>query len=310
MKQKKNKVVIIDGNNMLYRAYYRYKMFTSKKNIPTGIIFGFPYILHSIIKHQLPTDVFVVFDGGRDKVRTELLPDYKKRDLKVGFDKDSFYLQKDVVEKILKTLGVKVISREKTEADDIIWGLAKKLRKDNQVVIVSSDKDFNQLISKNISVWNPKAGMRYHLGNIKSETGFEAYEWKDYLVLDGDKSDNIPGLKGVGQVRIRKFLDEFQSIESYLKSPVKELSGFKKNELEEVYLRNRILIDLRLFYRRYLNELKLNKYLYDPKIKEVDVLELAYICSKYEVTTFTKDNFISTFNKLLNNKTSCLKYLS
>jgi 5'-3' exonuclease len=307
----KNKFLIIDGNNFLYRAYYKHANLRASSGALSGVIYGFPNMLQALIKHQSPNDVIIVFDGGRDEHRKKIHPEYKRREQKIGFDREDFYRQKDDLLKILKCLGIKTLTVEKREADDIIWGLTKKLRKENQVVIVSSDKDFNQLISKNVSIWNPKANMRYSNKNIKTQTGFDYHEWVDYLILNGDESDNIKGMKGVGEKRARKFLDEFGSIERYLKSDCKELKGFEKPLLEEVFLLNRQLIDLRLFYRRYLKE-NIELKVKIPKLKKVDVLELSFQCAKHDIYTFKEEKFINVFNKLLktnkNNKL-CLRYL-
>ena len=295
----RNKVLIIDGNNMLYRAYYKFKNLRTQSGVLSGVIYGFPYILHSIIKQQNPDKVVVVFDGGRDQVRMDLLPTYKKRESKGDFDKDNFYTQKAEVEKLLTLLGIPIVAVPKKEADDIIYLLCRKLRKKNSICIVSSDKDFKQLISPKVSVWDPKAGMRYTHKNIEKEIGYTPAQTVDYLIMDGDTSDNIPGMKGIGEKTIRKFMDEYGSIKSYLLSNHTD-KKFPKSQLEEVFLRNRILIDLKLFYRRYLNKLEVSiKY---PKVKKVNEKELAYFCAKYEIQTFLKSDFIKTFNRLITNK--------
>ena len=306
----KNKVLIIDGNNLLYRAYYKFNNLRTSKGVLSGCIYGFPYILNSLIKFHLPDDVIVVFDGGRDKKRLDLLPDYKgSRKPKVSFDPEDFYRQRDEVIKILVTLGIKIIQQNGKEADDIIWLLARRYKRTWQVVIVSSDKDFVQLISKNVSIWNPKLSVRITHQNCKKIVGYNPEQCVDFLILDGDVSDNIKGLVGVGPASINDLFNRGYTIESYLISNDIELPKFKKSLLEPVFLINRRLINIRLFVRKYMS-------LRDANIiipKKIKSRELAFICSNHEITTFTDKGFIHAFEKLFkNNKqnTLCLKHLS
>jgi DNA polymerase-1 len=294
----KNKVLVIDGNNMLYRAYYKFENLQNNHGQLTGVIYGFPYILRGLISLHKPQKVVVVFDGGRDKRRTEILPEYKKRDKKAGFDGESFFFQKEKVKELLDLLGIPMIEVKKREADDIIWLIARKLKREkHEVVIVSSDKDFNQLICKGISIWNPKSDKRYTHLNLKQEVGYNANQCVDYLILDGDSSDNIKGMPGIGPKKAMAFLDRGISIRNYLISKDKELPGLSRNKLEPVFLLNRELIDIRIFCRRNLKHLKVKV----PKVtlKKINKKELAYFCANYDISTFVKPDFIETFNKLL-----------
>lgn len=294
----KDKVLLIDGNNMLHRAYYKFQNLKNAKGVLTGVIYGFPYILRGLISLHKPQKVIVVFDGGRSKRRLEILPEYKQRDKKAGFDADNFYFQKEKVQELLDILGIPYIQKKHTEADDLIWLLARKYkRKKYEVMIVSSDKDFNQCITKGISIWNPKADKRYTHLNLKKEVGYEPHECVDYLILDGDTSDNIKGMPGVGHARALNFIKEQGSIKKYLISNDEEMKSFPRNRLEPVFLLNRELIDIRFFCRRNLKGVKLKI----PKIEitKVKKKKLAFFCSSYSITTFIKDDFIKTFNKLL-----------
>jgi len=115
--------------------------------------------------------------------------------------------------------------------------------------------------------------------------------------ITGDKSDNIPGAKGIGEKTARKFLDEYGSILNYIKGAGQEMNKFTRREAEELFYRNRTLIDLRYFARHYLKQDKINTNI--PKGKKVNKKELAILCSKYDITSFSKDSFIKTFQKLL-----------
>lgn len=291
----RSKIAIVDGNNLLYRAYYKFSNMRSSKGLLTSIIYGFPYVLKGMLTQHDPDDMIIVFDGGRDEKRIELLPDYKKRDKKLNFDRDDFYRQRGVLIEMLKLLGIKYVMARK-EADDVIWLLARKLKRKHHVLIVSSDKDFNQLVSEHVSIWNPKANKRYNHKNIDKELGFPVNRFVDYLILDGDQSDNIKGLVGVGQARAKHFIANTKSISDYLTNKQEEIKSFERSKLEPVFLLNRQLIDIRLFCRRYLKNLKIEINVPANKIKKK---KLAYLCSSHSITTFIKPDFIKAFDKLL-----------
>jgi len=297
MKKAKNKILIIDGNNLLYRAYYKYTNMRSQSGLLSSIVYGFPYVLKGMLTMHSPDDVIVVFDGGRHEHRMKIYPAYKgDRKQKLNFDKEDFYNQRDQVIKILDYLGVKHVKMKGQEADDIIWMLAKKLKRENHVVIVSSDKDFKQLISENVSVYSPKEEKRFHIQNIETELGFPLKRYVDYLILDGDVSDNIKGLVGVGAVRAKDFISKTESISKYLINKQEEIKSFERSRLEPVFLLNRQLIDIRLFCRRYLKGLRVQINIPERKIKKK---KLAFICSRYDITTFIKPDFLKAFEKLL-----------
>lgn len=310
--QMKSKLLIIDGNNMLYRAYYKFQNLRTTKRSPSGIIYGFPYILNSLIKTHLPDEVIVVFDGDRDKKRLELHPEYKgskTRKARINFDRDDFFRQRNEVVKILHYLGIKILYQRNKEADDLIWLLARRYKRDNTVVIVSSDKDFAQFISKNVSIWDPKINQRITHKNCFEIKGYTPENCVDWLTLTGDDSDNIKGMMGVGPGRAKDFFKRGHTIESYLTSDCEEINAFPRTLLEPVFLINRKLIDVRFFVRKYMS-------LRDATInipKGINKKELAFICSKHELSTFTSSNFLHAFEKLLkNNKNNklCQKYLS
>lgn len=287
----------MDGNNLLYRAYYKYSNMRSSNGLLSSVVYGVPYVIRGMLSQHDPDDMVVVFDGGRHAKRMELYPEYKaKRKQKITFDKENFYQQRDEAIKILSYLGVKHVLMKGMEADDIIWLMAKKLKRKNHVVIVSSDKDFNQLVSENLSVWNPKDSKRYTHKNIDSELGFSVKRFVDFLILDGDVSDNIKGMIGVGPAKAKDFISRTKSISNYLISGQEEIKSFQKNLLEPVFLLNRQLIDIRLFCRRHLKGTVIPIHVPKAKIKKG---KLALICSKYEITTFIKKDFLKSFDKLL-----------
>lgn len=287
--------IIIDGNNLMYRTLKSFHL--SYKGKSTSMIYGFPNILRSLVSTLNADQVYVVFDGGRSKYRTDLLPDYKKRDKGKDFDYKDFKRQKEVIKQTMHILGVPVIYHEKQEADDLIWLVARRLKKNRNVIIVSTDKDFQQLLSKRVSIWHPFMNKRITHKNLKKLKGYKPYQVVDYLILDGDKSDNISGVKGFGKKTIEAFLKEFGNIETYLKSDA-SFKKYKKTDIEDIFLFNRKLIDIRLFIRRNKMSLKSLGIKLTPRKKGIDERQLKLLISHYDMRSFNKDNFKRAFERL------------
>lgn len=293
-KKKMNKLLIIDGNNLAHRAYHKFNKFKSSKGKSTSVIYGFTYILRSLISKLRPNNVLVVFDGGRDKERLRILPSYKDRDKKSDFDYKDFTSQKEVTKSILDALGIQHVTVPKKEADDIMWLYGRRyIRNGGSIIIASTDKDFNQLLNSYVSIWHPWKNKRITHKNLKTIYGYSPEECVDWLSLVGDKSDKVPGLSGVGEKTARKFLDEYGSILNYIKTDVPESSSkiLTKKNVEESFLLNRQLVDIKLHCRRHLKNIVKIEF---TKGK-INKKELAFICSKYTIAAFTQESFIKTF---------------
>ena len=159
--KKKGLTMLIDGSNLAYRAFHKFGSIRTPQHGHVGLIYGFLKILHSYVVRFQPTAVIVSFDTPASKksnFRLKLYPEYKasrgKKDL--SFDYESFNRQIDVTKKVLLNLGIDVISDDKGlghETDDYLAYLALKAK--TKVLIVSSDKDFIQLLDKSIKLFNP-----------------------------------------------------------------------------------------------------------------------------------------------------------
>ena len=291
--KQKNSILLIDGNNLLFRCYYKFAGMVSKSGTPSSMVFGYPYTLRSAINKFNPYMVINVFDGGKDNNRLGIHQDYKKREPKLGFDIEDFKVQKEMVMKLLLSLNNHVVWERYKEADDFIYSLVRKYKKKYDIIIVSSDKDFNQLVEKGVTCFNPHKGISITHKNMKRHFGYDPYECVDWLILDGDSSDNIPGYKGLGPKTIRAFLDEHSSIKKYLKGGF----SFKRinNELlATVYKRNRYLIDLAYFYRKFNRKTSIPFY----GIPKFDRDKIWRISTNYDINTFLKTDFQKPFKKL------------
>lgn len=294
----KKELLLIDGNHMLHRAYYKYARMRTLNGVVTSMIFGFPYILRGVVNKFKPDKLIVVFDGkNRSKHRLKALPNYKNREAKLGFDKDDFVYQKLTVIKILKSLGVSVVISDTEEGDDMIYLIYKRLRKKYNVTLVSGDKDFHQLLTMDGSFkqWDATKAILYTYKNIEGRKGYKPSEVVDYLTLLGDASDKIPGYKGIGEKKAIQFIKEFGSIKKFLADDNATYSIIDKEILADLYKLNRMLIDLKLYYRKYLRNYKTPWVYKNPKFNKGKLLKFA---QEFEIGSFVKSDFVKTFKSL------------
>jgi DNA polymerase-1 len=267
----------------------------SRKGESTACIYGFPYIIRRIFEKYNPSDAYIVFDGGRDQHRKDILPNYKQREPKLGFDRDNFYAQRDVVMDLCRHLGLKVVRGEKFEADDLMYALSRKIK--GNKVIISADKDFHQMIDTDTVIYNPGKDVELNTHTYEHHIGYKLSYALDYLILNGDDSDKIPGYPKVGPKTALKFLDKYGSIERYLESG-ETFKPIDNTLFKEIYTRNNALINLRYHYLKYFRKLEIPYYINDKPI--FNVMEIAKICKLYSITTFIKPEFMEPFQKLYN----------
>lgn len=294
------RLVIFDGNHLAYRAFYKFTNLKTLDGVRTGVVYGMPYVAESLIRKLSPDKVVVAFDGGRSKFRLGLLPDYKKRDKKLGFDAEDFYRQRDLAGEIFMALGLQIVWKKGYEADDLIAMVTRRYSNvEWDVVIISGDKDFNQLVMPNItgshgevSVHGKTKTITYR--NCKKELGYTPEQCVDYLSLLGDKSDNIDGYPGMGPVKTTQLLEKYGSITEYLISGEK-FGKIDNEELKRIWKLNKKLIDLKYFYRKFL--IKEAIPLLNPNAK-FDMDKVRLLCGENEINSFLKLQFIKTFKSL------------
>ena len=219
--QEKKKIYFIDAYALIFRGYYAFikNPIVNSKGFNTSAIYGFMNSLLDLIKREKPKYIAVCFDKGGSASRSEIFPDYKANRLETP---EAITLGIPYIKRILNAMHISSIEIEGYEADDIIGTLAKKAEKDDfNVFMVTPDKDFAQLVSKNIFIYRPaRMGNDVEIMGIKEvNEKFEIENPKqviDYLGMVGDSVDNIPGLQGVGDKTAKKFIKEFGSIENLL----------------------------------------------------------------------------------------------
>jgi 5'-3' exonuclease len=211
-------VVIFDGNFMAHRARHTTGRFRN------GISFGMLRSMHSVMKWMEQSECIWVFDGGLSSERLELLPEYKGT-RGVGSELDGQMLsQLDWFCQGVECLGFPIIRAKGVEADDIIGLLAAKSAQEGlDVIIVSSDTDFHQLVSDKISCWNPiSKQMTTKEDMVEKLKGHDPLKYVMVKSVTGDVADNIDGIKGVGWAGALKLLD---LVETFDNLPHPDLSG-------------------------------------------------------------------------------------
>lgn len=210
------KVILVDGNNLMFRSFYATlysgSMMTNKEGFPTNALYGFVNMMNKIIAEEKPEYIMVAFDIGKT-FRHEKYDYYKgKRDE----TPDDLKRQFPVAKKILNAMGIKYFELAGYEADDIIGTFAKKVDENDDFIatIISSDKDLLQLISDDVEVklLKPKDYIRMNKQVFYDTYGLEPIKMIDLKSLMGDASDNIPGVKGIGEKTAIKLLQQYGSL--------------------------------------------------------------------------------------------------
>jgi len=212
-------IAIVDGNFLMFRSYYSTISWFTNKN--TNAVYGFKTALISLEKKFNINKFIVLFDKPGKKFRKQISPKYKSSREKMP---DNLFKQIPKIKKYLKSREIKIVSNSKYEADDLMGILTAYLeqkQKVKKILMVSSDKDMNQLITKKTSrlYYNKK---KWH--EMTPESVFERYgvrpdQFADYLAIVGDKADDIEGIKGIGPKKAAQLLTKFHNIETIIEQP-------------------------------------------------------------------------------------------
>ena len=211
----KNKVLLLDGNSLAYRAFFALPLLTNDSGIHTNAVYGFTMMLQKILDEEKPTHMLVAFDAGKTTFRHTTFGEYKGGRQKTPPELSE---QFPYLRKLLKAYQIPQYELEMYEADDIIGTLSKQAEQQgNEVVIVSGDKDLTQLSSETTTVYITRKGMtdieKYTPAHILEKYGLTPDQIIDMKGLMGDASDNIPGVPGVGEKTAIKLLLEHHTVD-------------------------------------------------------------------------------------------------
>ncbi|MFZ9843163.1 MAG: DNA polymerase I [Ilumatobacteraceae bacterium] len=205
----------LDGNSLAYRAFFALPdTMTTVEGEVTNAVFGFCSMFANLVKDHDPDGVVVVFDRKEKTFRHEQAPEYKAQREK---QPDTLYSQLDVIRELLSAAGIAVLDRAGFEGDDIIATIADKLGSEDDLIIVTGDRDSYQLVrDPKVRVLYNKRGVSdyalYDEAGIKERTGVTPAQYADYAALRGDPSDNLDGVPGVGEKTAAKLINQYGSL--------------------------------------------------------------------------------------------------
>ncbi|WP_068619898.1 DNA polymerase I [Paenibacillus tuaregi] len=226
------KLILIDGNSIIYRAFFAMPPLTNSSGMHTNAVYGFTNMLLRLIQEEKPTHMMVAFDAGKETFRHEGYQDYKGGREKTPPElSEQFPILKD----LLDSFGIARFELPGYEADDIIGTVSRQADESGRkVVVVTGDKDMLQLVSDNVKVSLTRKGVSevepYGIQEIQERYGLTPAQIVDLKGLMGDTSDNIPGVPGIGEKTALKLLHQFGSVEEVL-ARTDELKGKQKENL-------------------------------------------------------------------------------
>ncbi len=281
------KVILVDGNNLLFRSYfatsYSGSIMTNSKGFPTNAVYGFTTMINKILEEEKPEYILVAFDKGKT-FRHEKYDFYKAgrnampEELKLQFPK---------AKELLDAMGIKHFEIDEYEADDIIGTLSKIVDNEDEFVatIISSDKDLLQLISDEVEVKLLKTTgfIRMNKTEFIKTYGVEPIGMIDIKALMGDSSDNIPGVKGIGEKTAIKLLSEYKSLDNIYRN-IDKISGKTRDKLIEGKNDAYMSYEIATIYR----DVPLDFNLYDLKYQGINKKEFINILEELEFVSLLK----------------------
>ena len=209
-----NKILLLDSNSLMHRAYHALPNLKSSKGLYTGAIYGFLSILLRLIKEQKPTHIAAAFDLHAPTFRHEMFKDYKATRKPMD---EELRQQVEPLKELITAMGIKIVSLQGYEGDDILGTLSKRF--DDECIIVTGDRDSFQLVSPTTKVFWTKKGVSdievYDEERLLQD-GFTVSQFIDYKALRGDTSDNVPGIAGVGEKTAKQLLEKYGSLDEIL----------------------------------------------------------------------------------------------
>lgn len=299
------KILLIDGNSMANRAFYATmgRMMKTPTGISTNAVYGFFQIMFKTIEEENPDKIIVAFDISSSEKRTKIFSEYKAGRHKTPED---LTMQFPIIKELLRMMNIPIVQKDGIEADDILGAIAKKEgKKGNKIIILTGDRDYFQLVDMNVNIRYPKTIMGkteyiiYDNYKVNEEYGLTPEKLIEVKALMGDASDNIPGVKGIGEKTALKLIIQFENLEKiyeYIEnSDGKEIAKATLNKLiqdkEMAYIsRDLGRIDIEYDYEKdlginidsirytdwrteeaysYLKKISFNKFL--DKFKDVEI---------------------------------------
>ncbi|MGR6836861.1 DNA polymerase I [Syntrophomonas erecta] len=279
----KTRFMLIDGNSLLYRAFYALPLLHNREGIYTNGVYGFLTMLNRVLSEQNPTHILVAFDKDKKTFRTEMFTQYKANRATAP---DELQGQFGLLREVLTALNIDYLELQGYEADDIIGTLSKKAEEDGiETVIVTGDSDTLQLVSDTTAVMMTRKGIteidHYDTAAVKKRYEVDPPGLIEIKALMGDASDNIPGVPGVGIKTATKLIKEYGTLENLYKN-LAQVSGKK---LVERLQENRELAFLSRELGTIIRDIDIPCNLEDYQVKEPDYHNLRQLYQRLEFSS-------------------------
>lgn len=296
----KKRVFLIDGSALAYRSYFAFirNPLINSKGENTSAVFGFTNSILKILRDEKPDYIGVVFDTKAPTFRHEIFKDYKSTRSKMPEEMSE---QLPRITQVAEVMNLPILEVEGFEADDLMGTLAKKAKeKGLEVILVTGDKDFLQLVNEDVKVLNPKRGGEepelLNRKGVEEKLGVPPEKVIELLALMGDTSDNVPGIPGIGEKTALKLIKEFGSLENVLKNSDRvERKNVQKGLQEHADLarlsKRLVTIDTNVPFKLDLTRLKRKEFDL-PRLKEL-FKELEFTKFLQEISSLEKKEKVS-----------------
>lgn len=220
MEKEQKRLIIVDGNAVIHRAYHAIPPLTTKDGHMVNAVYGFATMLLKVLADFKPDYLAVTFDMAGGTFRDELFKEYKAKRVKAD---QELYDQIPLIHDLVAAFGIQIFEQTGFEADDIIGTIVALVKEDKnlETIIVSGDMDLFQLVEENVKVCTFKKGLsEFGLMDpaaVLEKYGFGPKQVVDYKGLRGDTSDNIPGVPGIGEVTATNLIKKFGSLDNLYK---------------------------------------------------------------------------------------------
>ena len=277
------KLYLVDVSSMFFRAFYGIRMLNNSKGLPTNAIYGFLSMSVKLLKEEQPDYMVYCYDQPTVSFRKEIFEDYKANR---GETPEELAMQIPYIKKLTELMGISGIGKDNYEADDVIGSLAEfGLRNRLEVVIVSGDKDFAQLVRDRVSMYDTMKDKRYDTQAVIEKWGVHPNQFVDYLAIQGDSSDNIPGVRGIGPKGAQSLLEKFKSLDGIYESIDQVTSPSQKKKLieskDQAYLSQKLV--------EIVKDLDLVEDLSEISLRPINNQELEEILDELEFSSFKKN---------------------
>jgi DNA polymerase-1 len=221
------RMFLIDGSAYIYRAFHAVRGLTNSKGLPTNAVFGFTRMLIKLIQERSPRFLGMYFDAKGPTFRHEIYSEYKANRPAMP---EELVAQLPYIKKVTQGFRIPSVELVGYEADDLIGTCARQAAEQGfEVVVVTGDKDFMQLVSDRVSIWDPMKDVATDLERIRNDYQLEPAQIIDMMGLSGDSADNVPGVPGVGPKTALKLIQTYGSMDT-LYERIDEISAKKQRE--------------------------------------------------------------------------------